>query len=249
MVLATLSDRANRPEPYPLIAWQRYGSGKSMFVGTDKLWRLRFKRGDSYHAQFWGQAAQFLTLSRLLGENKRVRIETDGKSFRTGERVLIQATVLDSEYHPVKADSYSVLVESVPPKGEPRAVVLRPVPVAEGLYQGSFTADQAGSFQVVTKLEDEKFSNQADFQVESVSREKLEPAMQKDLLVKLAELSGGKYLTMRELPSLPGLLPDQSRMVTLPPQETELWNNWLVFAAILTLAGGEWFLRRRFDVA
>jgi hypothetical protein len=248
-VLATLSDRSDRPEPYPLIAWQRYGTGKSMYVGTDKLWRMRFKRGDEYHAAFWGQAAQFLTLSRLLGENKRVRLETDKKAFRTGERVLIQANVFDSEYHPVKAEAYSVVVESVPPKGEPREIVLRRVPVAEGLYQGYFTADQPGNFEVVSRLEDPRHVNKADFQVETINREKLDPAMQKEFLQKLAELSGGKYVRMEELSSLGDSLPDQSRVLPMPPQEMEMWNNWAVLAAVLCLAGTEWFVRRRNDVA
>jgi hypothetical protein len=248
-VLATLSDRANRPEPYPMIAWQRYGNGKSMFVGTDKLWRLRFRRGDEYHAGFWGQAAQFLTLSRLLGENKRVRLETDKRSYRTGERVLIQANVFDAEYHPIKVEAYSVVVESVPPRGEPREVVLRAVPVGDGLFQGIFTADQAGNYQVVSREEDPRLANKADFQVESFSREMVDPPMQKELLQKLAELSGGSYVRMDELASLGTRLPDQSRVMPMPPQEVELWNNWLALAAVLGLAGTEWFVRRRNDVA
>lgn len=248
-VLATLSDRADNSKPYPLVAWQRYGSGKSMFVAADKLWRLRFKRGDAYHARFWGQAIQFLTLSRLLGENKRVRLETDGKNYRAGDRVLVQAKLLDEEYHPVKAESYQVRIEQVPPKGEPRTLTLKPVPAGAGLFQGFFTPEEAGDFQVRPAPRDEPHANQADFKVESVSREKLEPNLQKEKLQKLAELSGGKYLAVRDLPTLPDLMPDQSRIVKLPPQERELWNNWMVFFVIMSLAGMEWFLRRRYDMA
>jgi hypothetical protein len=248
-VLATLSDRADRSEPYPLIAWQRYGTGKAMFVGTDKLWRLRFKRGDEYHARFWAQAIQFLTLSRLLGENKRVRFETDRSTARTGERVLIQANVFDAEYRPVKAEAYGVLIESAPPKGEPKGLTLRAAPGKEGLFQGHFTAETAGSFVVKPLPRDEGLSNRAAFTVESVRRERLEPGMQKEALVKLAELSGGKYHAVRDLPSMPERFRDQSRKVTLPPQERELWDNWVVLAAVLALAGAEWFVRRQSDVA
>lgn len=248
-VLATLSNQVDKSDPYPLVAWQRYGSGKSMFVGTDKFWRLRFKRGDAYHASFWAQSIQFLTLSRLLGENKRVRLESERKMYRIGERVLIQASLLDSDFKPVKADSYSVLVEQVPPRGEPKAMTLKAVPAQEGLYQGFFPADQSGSYQVRPLQQDESLGNRAEFIVEPISKEKLEPDMQKDTLEKLAELSGGKYLTMRDLPMLSELFKDQSKAVTLPPQETELWNNWYVFVMILLLTGAEWFLRRSNDVA
>jgi hypothetical protein len=62
---------------YPLVAWQRYGTGKCMSIGTDRLWLLRFKTGDKYHWRVWSQCIQFLTLSRLMGEHKRIRLETD----------------------------------------------------------------------------------------------------------------------------------------------------------------------------
>lgn len=248
-VLATLSNQGNRADPYPLIAWQRYGGGKTMFVGSDQLWRLRFKRGDAYHAHFWSQSIQFLALSRLLGENKRIRLETDRKNYQTTDRVLIQATVLDEDFHPLKAASYQVLVEQVPPKGEPRTVTLKPVPNIDGMYQGFITAEQDGNFQVRTLPQSEGSSNRPDFQIEAMSREKRELDLQVDQLKKLAELTGGKYLMVRDLPKLHELIPDQSRVVALPPQEAELWNSWWVFAFIVSLAGVEWFMRRSSDVA
>jgi hypothetical protein len=206
-------------------------------------------RGDAYHAAFWAQSIQFLTLSRLLGENMRVRLESERKMYRVGERVLLQASLLDNEFKPVKADSYTVLIEQVPPRGDPKALTLTPVPTQDGLYQGSFPADQAGSYQVRPLQQDEALGNRAEFIVQAISREKLEPDMQEEALRSLATRSGGKYLTMRDLPSLSELFRDQSKSVTLPPQETELWNPWIVFVMILLLTGLEWFLRRSNDVA
>ncbi len=248
-VLATLSNQGKKADPYPMIAWQRYGSGKTMFVASDQLWRLRFKRGDAYHAHFWSQSIQFLALSRLLGENKRIRLETDRKNYQTTERVLIQATALDEDFKPQKAPTYQVLVEQVPPKGEPRGVSLKPVPNIEGMYQGFITAEQDGNFPVRTLPQDEASSNRPNYQVEAVSREKRELDLQVEQLKKLAELTGGKYLTVRDLPKLHELIPDQSRVVALPPQETELWNSWWVFVLVVSLAGVEWFMRRSGDVA
>jgi len=75
-VLVELSDTRSRANRYPLVAWQRYGTGKCMLMGTDRLWLLRFKTGDKYHWRVWSQCIQFLTLSRLMGEHKRIRLET-----------------------------------------------------------------------------------------------------------------------------------------------------------------------------
>ncbi|MEK9984638.1 MAG: hypothetical protein VW879_07830, partial [Opitutae bacterium] len=72
--LLSIPRDASDPTVYPLVAWQRYGTGKTMFVGSADLWRLRREVGETFHARFWGQAIQFLALSRLLGQNKQVHI-------------------------------------------------------------------------------------------------------------------------------------------------------------------------------
>src|SRR5262249_41362884 len=188
-------------------------------------------------------------LSRLLGENKRVRLETDRKIYNTGERVLVQATLLDEEYRPLRVPAYGVLIERVPPKGEPQSASLKPGGGMEGMYQGYVMADEGGTFQLRSVQASEKESNRPDFQVDTVSREKLELDMKGEQLKKLAELTGGKMLTTRDLATFLDRLPRQTRTIVLPPQETELWNNWWVFSVILCLAGAEWFLRRSNDIA
>jgi len=248
-VLATLSNQEKKKDPYPLVSWHRYGTGKTMLVGSDQFWRLRFKRGDAYHAHFWSQSIQFLTLSRLLGENKRLYLATDRKKYNTTNRVLIQATLLDEDARPLKLPNYPVVVDQVPPKGEPRGVSLKPVPGKDGMYQGYFSTDQPGNFEVRPADSSEKNASKPNFQVESISREKIELDVQRDTLAKLANLTGGKLLTVRDLPDLLELMPDRSRTIELPPQETEIWNNWWIFSIILTLAGFEWFMRRSNDVA
>ncbi|MDG2184767.1 MAG: hypothetical protein P8K79_03750, partial [Mariniblastus sp.] len=62
-VLAVLSDSTARDQGYPLVAWQRYGTGKCMSIASDRLWRLRYKTGDKYHWRVWSQCIQFMTLS------------------------------------------------------------------------------------------------------------------------------------------------------------------------------------------
>lgn len=248
-VLLELSESARRREPYPLVAWQRYGSGKSMFVGTDQLWRLRFKRGDEYHARFWGQAIQFLTLSRLLGENKRVRIETDRTDYQTGQRVQVFANVLNEAYEPVKTPGFGVKVKRLDGAAEARLVELEAVPDSPGLYQGFFTPElgkeeKTGRFQLAPALGDEAVANAPSFDVTAVPLEQLQPAMQKELLTKMAELSGGKYVPITELPNLPKLIGGEGR-TTVIRKERELWDLPLVLGLALALGGVEWFIRRR----
>lgn len=246
-VLLTLSTDAKQSEPYPLVAFQREGKGKTMFVGTDQLWRLRFKRGDEYHSRFWRQAIQYLTLSRLLGENKRIRVETDRTRYRAGERVQIYATVLSEVFEPVEAKSYSVLVKA-PDRAEPAAVNLRPVPGSPGTYQGFITAEKPGSYQITSELADRSFSNEAGFKVEAASREMLDPDMQADTLRRLAETTGGRSLKIRDLAGLGQLLEVKARTTSVQ-QENSLWDRWYVLVFVASCLGIEWFVRRQRDAA
>jgi hypothetical protein len=109
-VLATLSDSRSRMTPYPLVAWQRYGTGKCMLIGTDRLWLLRFRNGDKYHWRVWSQCIQFLTLSRLMGEHKRIRLETDRSTYPVDGQVQLYAHVLDDRYEPILQPGFDVEV-------------------------------------------------------------------------------------------------------------------------------------------
>jgi len=248
-VLATLSGGAGPggPEAYPLIAWQRFGTGKSLFVGTDQLWRLRYRTGDRYHARFWGQAIRFLTLSRLLGENRRIRIETERKEYRSGERVDLYVNALNESYDPILAPAYTVRIEASH-LADPVEKHLQAVPGSPGLYQGHFTPDREGTYLVQARPGDQPFASSASFQVTPFRREKLEPDMQEELLKRLAELSGGKYLKMEDLPSLSSRIPAESRVISVPG-ERELWDHWILFVLLLSLACLEWLMRRRYDLA
>jgi hypothetical protein len=246
-VLATISRGASRSDLYPLIAWQRYGSGKTLFVGTDQLWRLRFKQGDKYHARFWGQAIQFLTLSRLLGENKQVQIETDRQDYRTGQRVQVSANVLDETYSPVKAPAFPLAVDRAEPTRHTAPLRLEPVPNMPGLFQGFFTPDQPGRYTIRAPGADPASATTAEFTVVAAPLEQLERAMQEDLLRRMAAASGGKFFTIRQVPELEKTIAGEQRTDVIR-REREIWDLPILFVVLLGLLGLEWLLRRQYDL-
>ena len=255
-VLLELAVGSDRSAPYPLVAWHYAGTGKAMYVGTDQLWRLRFKRGDQYHARFWGQAIQFLALSRLLGENKRVRLDVDRLELRAGERLQIHANVLNEFFEPIRAPEYTlemdrILAETSAATNEaprqvavPIAVTLTAVPGSPGIYQGNCTLSQEGRYTLHAKKEDAEFASSVNLVVSAPNLEMSEPAMQEDLLRSMADLSGGRYLSVREWPSLAGSLGGQERTVT-EQKSMDLWDRWPPYVLLALCLGLEWFIRRR----
>ena len=67
------------------------------------------------------------------------------------------------------------------------------------------------------------------------------------LLTKMAKLSRGRYLEIRDLPSVPDAIAGEQR-ITVVRCEKELWDLPFLFGVLLACSGVEWFLRRSYDL-
>ena len=246
-VLASLSDSDSKS--YPLISWQRYGTGKCMVIGTDNLWRVRFKTGDKYHWRIWSQAIQFMTLSRLLGEHKRIRLETDRVSYQNGSQVRVYASVMDESYEPVIQSAYDVFISDMnDSSGTPTQVTLRPNPANPGQYEGYFTAGKTSRYILKPPEEDSDSANSIEFQIAEKNFEMAHPESQLKRLKDIAELSGGKHLGIGQLAELEKLINKDRHTVTVK-SSVPIWDHWLLMFLIVTFVGFEWILRRKRDLA
>ena len=247
-VLAELSDSISRIDRYPLVSWQRYGTGKCMLMGTDRLWLLRFKTGDKYHWRVWSQCIQFLTLSRLMGEHKRIRLETDRTTYPIGEQVMLYAHVLDDSFEPITQSGFEVNVSDLDDlDAEPQQVTLRPDAATPGLYEGYFSPPRPGRYRMEANSGDRSLSNTTEFQVADMKPEMANTDMQIEGLQRIADLSGGKSLSIPQLQELPSLL-NREPYTTTVITERPLWDNGLVAFLVVAFLGFEWILRRRYDL-
>lgn len=246
-VLAVLSDSTERDQSYPLVAWQRYGTGKCMSIASDRLWRLRYKTGDKYHWRVWSQCIQFMTLSRLMGEHKRIRLETDRSSYFVGSQGRLYAHVLDDDFEPVVQSGFDVLVSGLDGAAASQQIKLQPDRSQPGLYEGYFTPPGPGRYRMEANENDRKVSSITEFQVSEIRQELTETDMRLENLQRIADLTGGATLGVRELPKL-ALLVNGEPLTTTVRSERPLWDHWLVILLLVGLLGAEWILRRRHDL-
>ncbi len=244
-VLLRLPKDNDADPDYPLVAWHRYGTGKSLFVATEDLWRMRLEVGDRFHARFWGQTIQFLTLSRLLGANKQISIETDSNSYSSGDQIRVFANVLTESFEPVTGESYEVVLGEKDNPDSSTTIEMTAVESTPGLYAGSYLASKDGNYEVKTQSQDADISNTAEFSVQTVDPEDRETAMQPDVARQAAEMSGGRQLNLASLGEFPGTLPEEKLIANTVKIERDLWDTPLWFILIAALAGAEWFLRRK----
>ena len=246
-VLAVLSDSTERDQSYPLVAWQRYRTGKCMSIGSDRLWRLRYKTGDKYHWRVWSQCIQFMTLSRLMGEHKRIRLETDRSSYFVGSQGRLYAHVLDDDFEPVVQSGFDVVVSGLDGAATSQQIKLQPDRSQPGLYEGYFTPPGPGRYRMEANENDRKVSSITEFQVSEIRQELTETDMRLENLQRIADLTGGATLGIRELPKLASLVNSES-LTTTVRSERPLWDHWLVILLLAGLLGAEWILRRRHDL-
>jgi len=216
-------------------------------VATDRLWRLRFKTGDKYHWRLWSQCIQFMTLSRLMGEHKRIRLETDRAIYGVGSQCRLYAHVLDDDFEPVVQPRFDVIVSGLGGVGSKERVSLRPDRAHPGLYEGYFAPPTAGRYRVESNDDDRRVSNTTEFQVADVKQELADANVRIENLKRIANLTGGTCLNAREFPELASLVEDEP-ITTTVRSERPLWDNGWMALLLIGLVGIEWISRRRHDL-
>jgi hypothetical protein len=245
-VLAVLSDSTSRDQGYPLVAWQRYGTGKCMSIASDRLWRLRYKTGDKYHWRVWSQCIQFMTLSRLMGEHKRIRLETDRSVYPVDGQCRLYAHVLDDNFEPIVQPVFEVYVTNID-GGAKELVSLRPDRSQPGLYEGYFAPTGTGRYRLEANENDQQNSSTTEFQVAEVDRELADTNVDLANLERIAKLTGGERLSMQEISKLASLVNTEPMTIEVR-SERPLWDNGWVALLLIGLVGIEWIVRRRYDL-
>ncbi len=243
VLLELPAQNAGEP-PYPVVSWHPYGKGKAMFVASDRLWRLRLEVGDAHHSKFWGQSIQFLAMSRLLGQNKRISLQTERKTYNPGEPVRVYANVLSETYQPIEKDAHTVVIERPGFEDSRQELALIPDPQTPGLYFGTIPAGKEGQYTLGPQAHEAEVSSSAEFSVAVDSLEDRDTSAKPELAREIAEASGGRVVAPAELSGFIETLPSQemSRVVS---REIELWDTPLLYLPLILFAGLEWYLRRR----
>jgi hypothetical protein len=241
------TDKNDQNEWRPVIAYAYCGLGISMFVGVDETWRWRAGVGDKYFYRFYGQAIRFLSTRILLGKTKRHSLATaDGKTtYFLSEKVNLVANVLDRDYNPSTQPRQTLCVEE--PGSDRRSFDVELNPKHPGEYLGSITPTKVGLHKVwIGSLADEKGQGLAfiTFTVEVPVLEKKDPRMNKELLQKMASLSGGIYYELYQMKELPDAVQSIQETISTEVSEEPLWNKWhllILFTALITV---EWIGRK-----
>ena len=251
LVLAETQQRRppNGRDGWPLAILQRIGPGRVLTHCLDETYRWRALQGDRYFARYWVQAIRYLSRQKLLGDHRPVELSSNRENYRVGEPVRISARFFDSQWIP-NTNVLPVVVEN--DASEITSLELRQEPGNLDRFVGTVNNLQPGRYRATLVLGPEESSASDDFVIRAPDGEMERLQQQRDELQEAAEISQGKYYSLRDASDLWDQLPPGEPVNVAPLPPRDLWNlAWPIIAftgCFLTLISLEWILRKRYGL-
>jgi uncharacterized membrane protein len=229
----------------PLLAVQRYGSGRSMIFAGDGTWRWQMLRPieDLTYETFWRQVARWLSASAADPVSVTA---TGGQALGDVVRLDVQART--PEYKPV-VDA-TVGLRTTDPAGRSAELDAALADGASGRYAGEFRPDQRGVYRVeaVVRAGGTELGRATDWVlVGGADFELTDPRLNEAVLDRVASATGGRYLAPDDLEDLPQLLRSRAPSQA-PPITRDLWHTSWLFGLLIGLLAVEWTLRRQWGL-
>jgi hypothetical protein len=230
---------------YPLVLNMRYGTGQSIYVATDEIWRWRYGRGEYYPNQFWMQMIRMLGRESLTNAGDPAVLEVNPRRVATGQPMRIELRVLDAQL--MQAQRPTILVVLETEDGQRFAEIeLRRVDGTEDRYAATYLPDAAGSLRV--RLADPtlaRLNMQTAVEVFAPDDELRRPETDHETLASLASSTGGRVIQPDELSQLldPQVLKNRS-VRTRNPLTESIWDSPLAFILALVALTAEWIGRK-----
>jgi hypothetical protein len=225
----------------PLLVTRSAGNGKVLYMGTDSAWRWRKGVEDTYHYRFWGQVVRWMSHQRHLAQDEGVRFFYSPEQPRRGDKVRLNATILDKLGTPVVGGKVTVTLKA--PSGAAETIELFSENEEWGVHTGIFVPREGGKYEVEVANETagRKMKTTLDVTVPTLEKEGLPAKL--DVMRELAALTGGKFSGTSELAQVVNnlsLLPERK------PEELRfrLWCDPWWCAALLGLFAAYWVGRK-----
>ena len=230
----------------PLLASQRYGSGRSVALTTASTWRwqMMMPSVDESHETLWRQLLRWLAVSAP----ERVTIDFDREFYNVGDEVNITATVLDMEYEP--DNDATLWMQAINPLDIVTDTPMEWDIEEDGVYRASFVVEEEGVYDLLVDVASAAgegasgaSEKRAAFVVTPSLREYNNAAMDSGLLARIAEASGGTHFNVDGIDALADTVEFTPNAFSEEVQ-IDLWDQPWLLVLLISLLCLDWVARR-----
>ena len=232
------------PDGLVVLAFQRYGAGKSMAFPVQDSWMWQMHADvpveDMTHETFWRRLLRWL----VDGVPDQVVATIPQDQVEPQQVVTVVAEVGDANYEQLNNSAVTAVVTD--PSGGLLELPMEWTAEKDGEYRTTFTAADEGFYEVrVEAAVDNELLGEDTvfFQAAPSDSEFYDSTMGASLLERVAEETGGRFYT----PDTVGSLPDDIQYVgggVTVREERDLWDMPALLLLLVTLVLGEWGYRR-----
>ncbi|MEZ6041329.1 MAG: VWA domain-containing protein [Planctomycetaceae bacterium] len=232
--------------PVPAIVTRQFGAGRVLYLAFDETWRWRYKAADTWHQKIWNQLARMVMPPVFASSDEYLSIDTGAVSYQSGAPVDIRIRLKNPDGSPATALAPDALL-SIGNRIVSEVSLTEDTRVP-GVYRGRATGLADGDYEVSVRASgftQAALKARGRFTVlPVVSGEMTETSANESLLHQMAFVSGGTFLREEQLSELPDRLRPFSHGKIIE-SETEIWQTYWWFSAIIALLTAEWALRKR----
>ena len=240
------SDQRGGADPI-LLAYQRYGRGRTMALttGTTWRWQMQMDAKDQTYELFWKQILRWLVNT----SPDPVMIQSDKDTYLPGETVHLSADISNKSFE--RMNNAKAVAKVTSPDGVTEVLPLDWNGSGEGTYQAELNVTAPGVYQVEVEAaqgSENLGSNHTAFQVADRPVEFSNAFLDTRLLQSIASSTGGRYYPLSRV----GDVPDDAQYVDTPTsfiEQKELWDVPFLFMLLCMSFGAEWFWRKRKGLA
>jgi len=233
----------------PLVAVQRVGAGKVMYLGIEGTWRWRKAVGDKYHYRFWAQAVRWMVKKQFAKGDPRARLSLDRTECDVGEPVEVEAYCLGPDGFPLERARVWVKIQLE--DGAAQRLALAPVQGGWGIYRAAFKPEAPGKYAmrpIVSVYGEQPLDSTVALTATRPDLENKFLAQDANALSSIAQASGGRYLKISEIDTLPSLLAAKVERRILTAEHSPC-RHWAYYGALALLLGTAWLIRKRSGLA
>lgn len=246
-VLAVHGDPRMRNEfgPEVLLATQRVGPGRTMFIAFDSTYRWRYL-DDQFFDGFWARVVDRAGRNKRLGGTYPFRLATSQSTYKPGGFVKVLARFnnpddvepgLDALYGDVERGDDEPIPLTLSPDEQP------------GVFSGTFATTRPGTHFVRVWMGDETAGTDVKaatlpVEVELPNLEYENPGLDRSTLESLSAATGSATFDVTQQAAIAGAF-KIGRIGRQLEHRQEIWDAPIIFGLIFLLLCVEWILRKR----